>query len=74
MYAHVLAQPGDGVVRIRSMREMSDSRIVFGGLVTGVELLGGGALEYTRTPEALEARLPAGYSSAYPIVLKIAVD
>ena len=43
------------MVRIRSMREMSDSRIVFGGLVTGVELLGGGALEYTRTPEALEA-------------------
>ena len=74
VYAHVLAQPEDGVVRIKSMHEMSNARIVFGGLVNGVSLLGGGELEYARTPDALEVRLPEGYHSDYPIVLKIAVD
>lgn len=74
VYAHVLAQPEDGVVRVKSMHTMSDAQIVFGGIVTGVSLLGGGELEFERTGEALVARLPEGFHSDYPIVLKIAVD
>lgn len=69
LYAIAYGWPEEGKIKIKSL---SDGNALRPGAVSKAELLGGGALNFTRNSEALEVTLPDNRPAlSYAIVLKI---
>jgi alpha-L-fucosidase len=69
LYAIAYGWPEEGKLKIKSL---ADGNALRPGAISKVELLGGGALTFTRNSDALEVALPANrLPLSYAIVLKI---
>ena len=68
IYAIVMSWPEDAKVLIKSLASGSP---YYRNEISGVELLGGGTLAFTRNAEALKILLPGKNDSTMPLVLKI---
>ncbi len=73
LYAIVMKVSEDGQYCIRSLGEQDASRQAnFHGIIRGVELLGGGNLEWRRDGQGLHIR--CGKKSGLPVAMRIRID
>ena len=68
LYAIGMERPADGVARIETL--YAGTPYLTRG-IAGIDLLGGGTVEWRQTPTGLEVTLPAGAGEAMPYVLRL---
>lgn len=73
VYAYCLNYPKDGKLFIKSLGKHSFNSLGFQGIVTGVEVLGAGKVEYKYTEEGLEISGPA-LDTKFPVGIKVITD
>ena len=72
LYATVLGVPPSGIATIKSLAE--GTSVSKSNKITSVELLGHGAVKWTRTADALSVTLPKALPNDWALSFKISVD
>ncbi len=73
VYAINMSYPEDGKLAIKSLGKGGVDTMSFQGVITGVEILGHGPVEFSQTEEALNVCGPK-LDTVFPVVVKVITD